>query len=482
MLAFRKTPYLLLYLFFELLGLAAAWFLTFSVRLAINPWMPQQLSQTDLERAAPPLAGIVLLWVLTGLWRRESLYRRFGSTAAGLFRFSALLEAVTLAGATAIVATFFWREFGANLSRSFIILFVPISLLTLMLAHAASSRMVALTQAMWPGRERVAVVGSGPDTIRVINCMRAADLGLDVAGIILPGETSAQALDGWMPVLGRTSQLAEVINREQLDRIVIADEHITARGFEECARVTKRMGVAVTHAIGTAGPDAALGVRVVSDMHLLELLPVHYTRKQERLKRAVDIVLAGASLIVLSPALAVIAALIKTTSKGPLLYKSKRVGRGGRHFTFLKFRSMRVDPAGRATLARQNEKRGHIFKIRNDPRVTPVGRILRRYSLDELPQLVNVLCGEMSMVGPRPLPAEDLDADGQSKGFERWARERSQVLPGITGLWQIRGRSDLDFEQMVELDTLYIRRWSLGLDLRILLETPVAVFSGRGAY
>jgi lipopolysaccharide/colanic/teichoic acid biosynthesis glycosyltransferase len=143
---------------------------------------------------------------------------------------------------------------------------------------------------------------------------------------------------------------------------------------------------------------------------------------------------------------------------------------------------MRVDPAGRATLARQNEKRGHIFKIRNDPRVTPVGRILRRYSLDELPQLVNVLCGEMSMVGPRPLPAEDLDADGQSKGFERWARERSQVLPGITGLWQIRGRSDLDFEQMVELDTLYIRRWSLGLDLRILLETPVAVFSGRGAY
>jgi lipopolysaccharide/colanic/teichoic acid biosynthesis glycosyltransferase len=149
---------------------------------------------------------------------------------------------------------------------------------------------------------------------------------------------------------------------------------------------------------------------------------------------------------------------------------------------FWKFRSMYVEGPRREDLRRRNEREGHLFKMRNDPRVTPLGRIMRRFSLDELPQLFNVLTGEMSLVGPRPLPAEDMDPDGLSREHAAWAEQRVQVRPGITGIWQIRGRSDLSFEQMVEFDLDYIRSWSLGLDIRILLETPLAVFSGRGAY
>lgn len=149
---------------------------------------------------------------------------------------------------------------------------------------------------------------------------------------------------------------------------------------------------------------------------------------------------------------------------------------------FWKFRSMYVNGPRREDLLHRNERNGHLFKMRNDPRVTPLGRFMRRFSLDELPQLYNVLAGEMSLVGPRPLPAEDMDPDGLSTEHSAWAEQRVQVRPGITGIWQIRGRSDLSFEQMVEFDLEYIRNWSLAMDLQLLLETPLAVFSGRGAY
>ncbi len=168
---------------------------------------------------------------------------------------------------------------------------------------------------------------------------------------------------------------------------------------------------------------------------------------------------------------------IKLTSRGPVLYRSMRPGIGGRPFACMKFRTM-VSGAERLQddLETSNELSGAIFKIRRDPRVTRVGRFLRRWSLDELPQLFNVLRGEMSLVGPRPLPQRDYDR------LEAWHRKRYLVLPGMTGLWQVSGRSELDFDELVRLDFLYLERWSVFLDLTILLKTIPAVIRARGAW
>ena len=179
----------------------------------------------------------------------------------------------------------------------------------------------------------------------------------------------------------------------------------------------------------------------------------------------------------MSPLLITAWLAVRLTSRGPVIYRSIRPGIGGRPFSCFKFRTMYADADSRqADLEDRNEASGALFKIRDDPRVTPVGRLLRRYSLDELPQLLNVLRGEMSLVGPRPLPQRDYER------LEDWHRKRYLVMPGITGLWQVSGRSDLDFDDLVRLDFLYLERWSVFLDLSILLKTVPAVISRRGAF
>jgi lipopolysaccharide/colanic/teichoic acid biosynthesis glycosyltransferase len=172
-----------------------------------------------------------------------------------------------------------------------------------------------------------------------------------------------------------------------------------------------------------------------------------------------------------------IAAAVKLSSRGPVLYRDRRVGLGEQEFGMLKFRTMQADAAGgQAELEASNEADGPLFKIRQDPRVTIVGAVLRRLSLDEIPQLWNVLRGEMSLVGPRPLPLRDYER------LESWHRKRYLVLPGVTGLWQISGRSNLGFDDLVRLDFFYLENWSIWLDISILVKTVPAVLSGRGAY
>jgi exopolysaccharide biosynthesis polyprenyl glycosylphosphotransferase len=194
-------------------------------------------------------------------------------------------------------------------------------------------------------------------------------------------------------------------------------------------------------------------------------------------KRVFDVILSVAAISGLIVPFAFLAFLIRMDSPGPILFRQRRVGLRGRPFGFLKFRSMVEDAERRLdSLKDRNERTGPVFKIKDDPRVTRVGRWLRKLSLDEFPQLLNVLRGEMSLVGPRPqLPAEIAEAG-------EIAKRRMNVLPGITGLWQVSGRARLSYEQMVELDTYYIEHWSPGLDLTILVKTLPAVLGGRGAY
>jgi exopolysaccharide biosynthesis polyprenyl glycosylphosphotransferase len=210
------------------------------------------------------------------------------------------------------------------------------------------------------------------------------------------------------------------------------------------------------------------------------LLEVSYPRlnsAQWALKRMLDVAVSLGALIVLSPLLVGIAILIKLTSPGPIFFKQKRVGADERIFCFYKFRSMYMDAEQRqAELEEQNEAGGAIFKIKDDPRVTPVGRFIRRWSIDELPQLINVLKGEMSLVGPRPLPIRDYEQ------MDELHKKRLGTMPGLTGYWQISGRSKLSFEDMVRLDLYYMENWSLSLDVKIILKTLGAVLRGEGAY
>jgi exopolysaccharide biosynthesis polyprenyl glycosylphosphotransferase len=212
----------------------------------------------------------------------------------------------------------------------------------------------------------------------------------------------------------------------------------------------------------------------------LPLLEVDYPQldnTQRALKRLLDVAGSSFGLLVLSPLLLTVAALIKLTSPGPVFFKQKRVGADEGVFLCYKFRSMYQDAERRqAELEAKNEADGAIFKMKDDPRVTPVGKFIRRWSIDELPQLINVLLGEMSLVGPRPLPVRDFE-----KMTERH-KMRLAAIPGVSGYWQISGRSELSFEDMVRLDLYYIENWSLSMDVEIILKTVRAVLRHEGAY
>ena len=188
--------------------------------------------------------------------------------------------------------------------------------------------------------------------------------------------------------------------------------------------------------------------------------------------------MASAMLILaIAPLLILVAALIRLESRGPVLFRQVRVGRDGECFTILKFRSMHIDAEARlASLREQSDREGICFKSRHDPRVTRVGRVMRRFSIDELPQIFNVLLGDMSLVGPRPGLPREVEA------YPPHARERLKARPGITGLWQVSGRADIGFEKMIDMDVAYVRSRSLLLDLLLLAMTARAVLSGRGAY
>ena len=462
---------------FDVLLVIAAWHAAIELRVMLNHYMALKLSRETLERITPPLWGVIMLWIAAALWL--NLYHKPQSLRRGtaLLR---VMESSTVFGGVTIVATFFSRTMGADLSRSFVLLFMPVCFVAMALSRYLGMFASSLIERYWPMAERVAVVAGQEHGSAVMERIRYFNGG-KVAGLIVPNDEAVDPGNGTQ-ILGRTSRLAELINTARIDRIILMEQRLSEQELQDCYQVSKRMGVTVTRIIGLPEPDARPHISEQFGLRLLEMKPLAFTRHQEMIKRTFDVVCSACTLFLILPLLLVLAGLIKATSRGGVFYCSRRVGKGGRHFTFLKFRTMYTGLEDRRGLEHQNEKNGHIFKMKNDPRVTPIGRLLRRWSLDELPQLINVLKGDMSMVGPRPLPANDLDPDGQSREFRAWAEQRSRVLPGISGLWQIRGRSELPFEKMVEFDIQYIQDWSIGLDLRILLETPVVLITGRGAY
>jgi exopolysaccharide biosynthesis polyprenyl glycosylphosphotransferase len=365
--------------------------------------------------------------------------------------------------------------FPIPISRSTVAAFLGLALIGLLLWRNLFLELRRALERRGIGRWRVAVYGEDERAAALVRSVAGAgELPYRLVAVI--GEPPVEPPEGAVRLRtdGAWREAFDVLAPEDV-LVPLGSEppegdevlaHCRARGIP-----VRRVATASQVVSGEARIHEFLGIPWELQ-HRRDLRPI-----DERVKRATDLVLGSIALILLAPLLLLIAVLIKLDTPGPVFYKQRRLTKNGREFEMFKFRSMVVDAEKLLDKVRHlNEADGPIFKIRDDPRVTRVGRVLRRTSLDELPQLFNVLRGELSLVGPRPPVPEEVAR------YEPWQRRRLEVVQGMTGLWQVSGRSRLSFEEMVLLDIYYIDHWSLMLDLEILLDTIPAVLFARGAY
>ncbi|HEX2312982.1 MAG TPA: sugar transferase [Thermomonospora sp.] len=384
---------------------------------------------------------------------------------------------------TAIVAMAAYAT-KTELARGYVLIALPLgTFLTLVLRYRLRKR---LHWRRWKGEcmRRVVAVGhrgAVSDLIRLLEKQRYH--GMDIAAVCLPsalswGEDAVADVEG-VPVMGDFGQVPAVVEAIGADSVaVLACPELNGAALRRLAWQIERDDVELVVApalMDVVGPR--ISIRPVAGLPLLHVEHPELSGGRRLVKELFDRLGALVALLALAPLVVGIVVAIRLLDGGPVLFRQVRVGRDGREFTILKFRTMVDDAETRkAELVAQNETDGLLFKIRRDPRVTRVGRVLRRYSLDELPQLFNVLRGEMSLVGPRPPLPEEVERYGDD------VRRRLVVKPGMTGLWQVSGRSDLSWEESVRLDLRYVENWSLVLDLQIMWKTWSAVVRGSGAY
>jgi exopolysaccharide biosynthesis polyprenyl glycosylphosphotransferase len=322
-------------------------------------------------------------------------------------------------------------------------------------------------------RARVAVVGSSPAADRIVRRLqRVGDI--ELAGMVTDG---VAGIDHPVRVLGGTADLLDICRRNELDRIFVMSSDQDAGALDGLIR---HLPPSVHVSIVPTFSELLTWQSQVEDldgMTVMDVPPAQLGLLRRVAKRSLDVVFSSVALVALAPLLVLVAVAVKVSSPGPVLFRQTRIGHLGRPFFIVKFRTMTTGAEdAKESLVEANEGDGPMFKIRSDPRVTPLGGFLRRTSLDELPQLLNVLVGQMSLVGPRPLIPEE------SACFDGWSARRFEVKPGMTGLWQVSGRSDLPFDELRQLDYAYAASWSLWWDLKILCQTPASVLRGRGAY
>lgn len=341
-------------------------------------------------------------------------------------------------------------------------------------------------QSRWPlpqAQEKLAIYGVGAEAVLMADRLRRGQHPTwRLVGFIRPSGGDAVEVDE-DHIIGDVEGLRDLVNSHGLHTIVLAARSISR---EEALVLTTRsahMGLRVLQVPFTWGiVSPRLDFAELGDLQLIEMSRLAYPTAAEAFKRAFDLFAVFLGGLVLTPMFVITALLIRLDSKGPVFFSAPRIGKGGRTFPFYKFRSMKLGAEDeKAELKSRNEADGPLFKIADDPRITRVGRLIRKFSIDEFPQFWNVIRGDMNLVGPRPLPVQDLEGIEGDAEIAYWFELRHQVSPGITGLWQVKGRSDLGFREMVRLDIHYVQNWSPWLDLKILLATVPAVLRGRGA-
>jgi exopolysaccharide biosynthesis polyprenyl glycosylphosphotransferase len=376
-----------------------------------------------------------------------------------------------------VVMVFFYRRlFFSRL----IFIYAGIFIVVLLgLARLARNLLLARMRAAGQGVDRVVIVGAGEVGRTVMrNLLAQPELGYRVVGFLDDDPAKSSTDIGPIRALGTLDELPQAIQANSIDQVIITLPWQYHRKVIRLVTEAEKSGVRARvvpdlFQLSLGGVD----VEAVNGIPLISVKESALTGFNRTLKRIVDVVIAGLAMVVISPVWALIALAIKLDSPGPILFRQERVGFRGKQFTVFKFRSMTVDAEQQLDkLREQNEAAGPLFKIRDDPRRTRVGRFIRRTSLDELPQFINVLRGDMSMVGPRPGLASEVAQ------YQDWHRKRLEVLPGLTGLWQVSGRSELTFDEMVMLDIYYAENWSLGMDLRIIIRTVPQFIFGDGAY
>jgi exopolysaccharide biosynthesis polyprenyl glycosylphosphotransferase len=370
----------------------------------------------------------------------------------------------------------------AELARGYVVLALPLAAaLSLVGRYAVRKRVHHLRRSGHYMLDLV-LVGGEHSVVDLVTQLRSEPYnGLRVVGACLPAESTGELLAPLgVPLLGAIDDVANVARESDVDTVAVTScPEMHGARLRRLAWDLEGTDIDLVVAPGlieVAGPR--LHIRPVSGLPLVHVEEPEFSGGRRIVKAAVDRTAAAFLLLLIAPVLLTIAAAVRLTSRGPAFFRQTRIGKDGREFTMVKFRTMVVDAeARRAELAAQNERgEGLLFKIRNDPRITPLGRILRKYSIDELPQIINVLTGSMSLVGPRPPLPEEVALYGDD------VRRRLLVKPGVTGLWQISGRSDLTWDESVRLDLRYVENWSLTLDLMILWKTAFTVVRGAGAY
>jgi len=421
-------------------------------------------------------ASLILTALLFVLFNLERLYSPQRGESF-LEEFHKILNGTTNGIILLIALTFFYRPLAYSrllfLEAAFLIVLI------LGLVRAAKHMLMARLRKKGVGIDKVLIVGAGEVGRALMRSIAARpELGYQVVGFVDDNPEKGNKDLGRFKAMGSLDNLPKILEEREVSEVFITlpwqYHRKIIKLISQCNRANVRARIV---------PDFyqmslnKLDLQQINGIPLIGFKEISIHGWNLLLKRAIDVALSGMALVLLSPLMGLIAIAIKLDSPGPVFFKQKRVGRRGKVFTIYKFRSM-VEGAEEMLpqLMEHNEVDGPIFKMKDDPRRTRVGRFLRRTSLDELPQLYNVLKGDMSLVGPRPPIPEEVEQ------YKEWQKKRLEVLPGITGLWQVSGRSRLSFDDMVLLDIYYAENWSLWLDFTILLRTIPKVILGEGAY
>lgn len=450
-------------------SLALAFFLWDAFRRKTGIPRPMTLS----EYTYLAILGISIGWVLLFSLQRGYSYQRLTS----LSREISIVAKTTLYGIIILMLSNFLFRFG-HMPRTFVAFFAVVSFVGLSLEKTSLFYMAKIIRKTRNNKRRVLVVGPGNKAHEFLETVeRDSGQGLSVVGLVSFDPVDVPKTEGDLRILGDVSRIESILHDHIVDEVVICDPDGNLGRISAIIECCAREGVQV-RVYSDYFSKIAKRIKV-DDFYGLKIISFINIPDDEMalfFKRIMDLSISGILMVLLAPAFAIISILIKSGSKGPVFYRWNVVGLNKKPFRSWKFRTMSAEADElKKDLMDKNEMNGPVFKIKDDPRITKVGKILRKFSLDELPQLWSVFKGDMSLVGPRPAGPHELAR------YESWHRRKLSIKPGLTCLWQVGGRNQIrDFDEWVKLDLAYIENWSLGLDLKILLRTIPAVLRGTG--